>query len=356
MRIAFYAPLKSPDHPTPSGDRRIGRLLMQALAGAGHEVTLAARFRSRDDGRVVGRAARLARIGGQLARRLGDRLARDPPDLWFTYHLYYKAPDHLGPAVSQRLRIPYVVAEASVASKRVGSSGHDATIAALKAADLVIGLNPADQAGVRPHLGPNARWLSLAPFVEAAPPAADRGERSAPRFLAVAMMRPGDKLASYRLLAQALREVRDRDWTLTIAGDGSARPEVEAAFAEFGARVEFVGEADAASVTRLYQESDLLVWPAINEAYGMALLEAQAAGLPVVAGDCGGVATIVRDGLSGLTPPVGDVDAFADRLRLMLDQPALRRAFGRAARAAVLSDHMMATASEKLGAALERLR
>ena len=40
MRIAFYAPLKSPNHPVPSGDRRVARLLMDALLLAGHEVEL----------------------------------------------------------------------------------------------------------------------------------------------------------------------------------------------------------------------------------------------------------------------------------------------------------------------------
>ena len=46
MRIAFYAPLKPPDHPVPSGDRRIARLLLEALRRAGHEVALASRLRS----------------------------------------------------------------------------------------------------------------------------------------------------------------------------------------------------------------------------------------------------------------------------------------------------------------------
>src|SRR3546814_1683340 len=44
--------------------------------------------------------------------------ARQRPQLWFTYHLYYKAPDWIGPKVARALRIPYVVAEASVAYKR----------------------------------------------------------------------------------------------------------------------------------------------------------------------------------------------------------------------------------------------
>ena len=46
MRIAFYAPLKPPDHPVPSGDRRVAQLLLAALRRAGHEPVLASRFRS----------------------------------------------------------------------------------------------------------------------------------------------------------------------------------------------------------------------------------------------------------------------------------------------------------------------
>ena len=42
MRVAFYSPLKPPDHPVPSGDRRMARLLIQALELAGNEVELPA--------------------------------------------------------------------------------------------------------------------------------------------------------------------------------------------------------------------------------------------------------------------------------------------------------------------------
>ena len=46
MRVAFYAPLKPPDHAVPSGDRRMARLLMAALERAGHRVILASRLRA----------------------------------------------------------------------------------------------------------------------------------------------------------------------------------------------------------------------------------------------------------------------------------------------------------------------
>ena len=57
-----------------------------------------------------------------------------------------------------------------------------------------------------------------------------------------------------------------------------------------------VGALPAAALPEIYAAADLYVWPACNEAYGMALLEAQAAGVPVVAGAEGGVPDIVADG------------------------------------------------------------
>src|SRR3546814_13479289 len=68
------------------------------------------------------RLQRLQRVGEKLAERLIRRYqalpARQRPQLWLTYHLYYKASDWIGPKVARALRIPYVVAEASVAYKR----------------------------------------------------------------------------------------------------------------------------------------------------------------------------------------------------------------------------------------------
>src|SRR5687768_3144088 len=110
MRIAFYAPLKSPDHPVPSGDRRVARLLVQALEQAGHEVTLASTLRTYEPEGNPARQLQLRDAGlaeaDALIEAWGGKGA--PPDLWFTYHVYYKAPDWLGPGVCSSLGIPYV--------------------------------------------------------------------------------------------------------------------------------------------------------------------------------------------------------------------------------------------------------
>ena len=100
---------------------------------------------------------------------------------------------------------------------------------------------------------------------------------------------------------------------------------------------------------------DIFVWPAINEAYGMALLEAQASGLPVVAGDVGGVPDIVSDGVTGLLSAEGDSAGFAANLdRLLLDMDLARR-FGAAGREQANRAHSLESAAARLNAALEAL-
>ena len=114
MRIAFYAPLKAPTHPAPSGDRRMARQLVSALRFAGHTVDVASTFRSFDGNPARQDAVRDA------AEAEADRIVRDyrarsggrRPEVWFTYHLYYKAPDWIGPRVSRALGLESAVPRA----------------------------------------------------------------------------------------------------------------------------------------------------------------------------------------------------------------------------------------------------
>jgi glycosyltransferase involved in cell wall biosynthesis len=363
MRIAFYAPLKPPDHPVPSGDRRMAQLFMQALRQAGHKPVLASRLRSFEGLGDARRQARLAARGAWLAERILRRAGAAPqaaPELWFTYHLYHKAPDWLGPRVSTALAIPYIVAEASFAPKQAEgrwAQGHRAAEQAIRRADAVIGLNPADRACVLPLLREAARWVAIKPFLDPGRftprPAASA---AVPRLIAVAMMRPGDKLASYRLLGEALARLLDLDWTLEIVGDGPARGAVRSALAGVADRVSWSGALSADATAARLGAADLYVWPAINEAYGMALLEAQASGLPVVAGASGGVAGIVADGVSGLLVTPGDASSFAAAVRRLVADAGIRRRYAAAARRRVLDEHGIAAAAARLGGVVAALR
>jgi glycosyltransferase involved in cell wall biosynthesis len=362
MRVAFYAPLKPPDHPVPSGDRRIARLFLDGLRLAGHQPFVASRLRSYDGEGDPERQQRLAAIGRRSAERLLRRWRARPveaPQLWLTYHLYYKAPDWLGPIVTRALGIPYVIAEASFAPKRAGGPwaiGHRAVAAALGQADAVLGLNPADRDGVLPLLADAGRWVALPPFLDAGfYPARPQARSGPPRLIAVAMMREGDKLGSYRLLGAALEKLLYLSWTLDVIGDGPARPEVEAALEPLGSRIRYLGALDDTAVAAALAAADLFVWPAINEAFGMALLEAQASGLPVVAGISGGVAGVVADSATGLLVPPGDGDGFAQAVRRLILEPGTRRAMGAAAREKVCREHDLPQAAARLAAVIERL-
>jgi len=361
----------------------MARLLIEALARAGHEVELAARFRSRLGVADPAAQARLAEIGaglaGRLVRRYRQRPAAERPALWFTYHLYYKAPDWIGPVVCDALDLPYVVAEASFAPKRRDGPwriGHQATGLALGRADAVVSLNSHDAACVAPVLRPSAPLTILPPFLDTRVFAAAARARSRhrdalarrfglptdePWLLVVAMMREGDKLASYRALGEILGRLAPRRFRLLVAGDGPARVAVGKALAPVGAdRIVWLGEVKAEDLPALYAAADLFPWPAVNEAYGMALLEAQAAGLPVVAGLTGGVPDIIADGETGILVPPGDRQAsgdpraFARALAALLDAPERLDAMRRSARARMVARHDIALAADTLDAVLAR--
>lgn len=373
LRIAFYAPLKAPDHPDPSGDRTVARLLLRALKQAGCEVGIASRFRARVGGSDEAEQRRLAAKGHALADKLIAKYRRLPkgkrPQLWFTYHLYYKAVDWIGPRVAAALAIPYVVAEASHAPKRATGPfafSHAAAEAAIRQAAAIFCLNPADKECLG-GIVTKKRLIDLPPFLEMQRFAGARPDRALgrlkltthyrldpdlPWLLAVAMMRPGDKLASYQMLAEALRHVQ-RPCQVIIVGDGAARRDTEAAFAPVKNRIAWLGQQPSGELPQIYAAADLCVWPAINEAFGMALLEAQACGCPVIAGASGGVPAIIADGETGWLSAPGDATAFAADIDFALERDLAPVRL--AARARAFKFHDIASAAARLEKVLTAL-
>lgn len=117
--------------------------------------------------------------------------------------------------------------------------------------------------------------------------------------------------------------------SLRLVGDGPERPRVEAtvvASAHPG-RVIFEGFHD--DPAGLLAEADVVALPSAAEACPMALLQAMALGVPVVATRVGGVPEMVRDGVDGLLVAPGDVDQLALALAALAHDPALRHDLGR---------------------------
>ena len=137
------------------------------------------------------------------------------------------------------------------------------------------------------------------------------------------MMRERDKLQSYELISQTLHLLKSDRWTLAIAGDGPAREQVMALFQPFGSNVRLLGALSSEELAQQYTAHGIFFWPGVNEAFGMAYLEAQAAGLAVVAQDRPGVREVVPAGFSpspdggpgALAARVQDLIGSADRLK-----------------------------------------
>jgi glycosyltransferase involved in cell wall biosynthesis len=360
-RIAFHAPMKPPDHPVPSGDREIARLTMRALDMAGFAPFLASTLRTLDINGDRLRQHALMTEADLEVERLVEALRPDPPALWFTYHCYWKAPDLIGPRVAAQLAIPYAVSEASHSRRRLAGRWSwfaEEALRALRAADLVYWTTERDRPGLAEALRPDQRLRPLPAFIDPGP-APNRGpalpDPDGPlRLLAVAMMRMGDKLASYRALADALADLDGPDWRLAIIGDGPAREMVRDLFDDFGGRVEFSGRIDDPDRLRAaYEASELLVWPGVGEGFGMVYLEAQAAGLPCLAEDRPGPREVILPMVP--LPPAHDSAALAAAIRAMAqDRDALAR-HGLAARSHLEAQHSLTAAAARLRADLSAL-
>lgn len=352
LDIAFYAPLKSPGHVVPSGDRLMARLLAACLERAGHRVRVVSALRAYvgDASDIAGWARVQTEAAGECAR-IADVWGACKPDLWFCYHPYYKSPDLIGPVLAARFGLPYVTCEASYSARRnigvwVEMQAH--ALAAVQGAALNLCMTGRDLAGLM-AAAPTARLARFAPFIAVdafgVEPVPEAGH-----MVCVAMMRAGDKFDSYaRLAAWVALLPAGMDWHLSVAGDGPMRTQVQALFAGAApSRITWLGAVDQAAVAALLARGAVYVWPGCGEAYGLAYLEAQAAGVPVVAQAVAGVPEVVVDGVTGVLVDAGDDDAAAAAIARVLTDGALQRRMGDAARAHVAAHHAMAGAAGRL--------
>ena len=156
----------------------------------------------------------------------------------------------------------------------------------------------------------------------------ESAERACRQVVAVGRL---DVHKAFDLLIRAFAtcRVEHPDWRLVIIGEGDQREALEVLAAELGvgAAVSFLGRvAHPASVMR---QSDLFVLSSRYEGFPNVLLEAMAAGLPVIATDCrSGPSHIVRDGVDGVLVPPENVDALAAAMSALMGDRTRREELG----------------------------
>ncbi|MDD9991159.1 MAG: glycosyltransferase family 4 protein [Rhodospirillales bacterium] len=374
MPIALYTPAAHSDPAAPWGGPRLMRLVARALEAAGYHTIAPTEFRS-DEGLEESRQqTALERKAARQARKLvaiyRDLPAVARPEAWLTCDLRHRAPDLIGPAVAEALDIPYLLVGASYARAEAGGAHArwlSYTARAIARARAVLSLTAEDEESIRPLVPSSARLYRLAPFLDLAPyRATDRDaarraladalplDPARPWLLAVAPMQTGAALASWRLLGRSLNLIADPPWQLLVVGEGEARWLVEEAMAPLGPGLAvFAGARAEDALPAVYAACDLYVWPAYQETFGMRMLEAQAAGLPVVAQDWPGAAAVVAGGETGLLTPRQDDVAFAGAVVELCADEERRRAMGAAALARAEKQHGIESAAATLQRALD---
>lgn len=194
------------------------------------------------------------------------------------------------------------------------------------------------------------------PGVEPAPLAAG-SEGDEVVLLCVASLTPRK---GHAVLLEALARLADLPWRLLCAGsdrrDATCAQELRRICTTLGfdERVAWLGEADDATLDRLYHGADLFVLASHHEGYGMVVSEALMRGLPVVATRAGALPEALPAGAGQLVPP-NDPAALAEALRPPIADPAARAALAVEARRAREGLPSWADAGAKFAAVLEEL-
>lgn len=180
--------------------------------------------------------------------------------------------------------------------------------------------------------------LDLARFLDRTPPGGLRRELDVPDGVPlvgiVARLVP---IKAHEVFLQAARLLvaRRGECRFVIVGDGERRQSLEQQVDELGLRHRTVFLGWRGDLDRILPDLDVVALTSRNEGLPVALIEAMAAGRPVVATRVGGVPDLVTDGTTGLLVPMDDAPAVAAAIDRVLTDPSLGASLGRAGRARV---------------------
>ncbi|MBW2659093.1 MAG: glycosyltransferase family 4 protein [Deltaproteobacteria bacterium] len=341
MDIAYYMPFKPMGHQNPSGDLVTGTELFDHLAEQNHTIKLASRLRCRW---IYYRPGIWFQYFWEK-RRIIKRCRTQRPDLWISYHSYYKAPDILGSSCSKTLKIPYVIFQGIYSTKRKKKlttlPGFLLNRKVLLSADLVITNKKKDLKNLRRIL-PEERVVYIAPginpdnFIFSAESREQlRQKWNSPDemiILTAAMFRPGVKTEGIKQVISSCAQLAStgRDFCLWICGDGACRKELrKTADKLLPGKVRFLGKIPRNEMYRYYSAADIFAFPGIEESLGLVYLEAQSCRLPVVAcSDWGGGEAVIHN-RTGLLSPATEPSAFTRDIDNLLSDKTLRNNLGK---------------------------
>ena len=160
------------------------------------------------------------------------------------------------------------------------------------------------------------------------------------------------------VLVRAIVDLLEQGYMLRLkfVGDGEDRQQLESYVDDraLSAVVEFKGALNHEETRRILESADLFVLASFAEGLPVALMEAMAMEIPCISTYIAGIPELIRDGIDGLLVPASSQEELVCAMKLLIDNPQLRRKLGVAGRKRVLARHDLATNTLALAAALER--
>lgn len=351
MKIAYYMPFKPMGHNNPSGDLIIGTELFQFLLGKGADIETFSSFRCRW---IYLKPYLWPFLVFEILRVFWVCFKKKP-DIWLTYHTYYKAPDIVGPLCSRFFNIPYYIFQGIYSTKRrrrlKTKVGFYLNRQALLHAEIVFSNKKIDHNNLI-RLLPSAQVVYIPPGLHPEKFRFDDQLRRVARkklaaqekvvILTAAMFRAGVKTEGILQVIKSCRSLRERgfDILLAIVGDGSTADQLKKqASDQLAEHVIFLGRQNREEMHKYYSAADIFAFPGIEESLGMVFLEAQACRLPVVAYSDWGAREAVVDGQTGLLSRAAEEDLFTANLQELVRNEELRRKMGLAAEQYVTRQH-----------------
>lgn len=336
MRIVLSRPAESENDPYPFGDSRVAELMVAALRLAGHDVE-AITTTEPGSGRP---------IDIETARVVADLTSSGPrPDVWISSQIDDFSGEGMGRAVSTALDIPHILLQPRIYQSADAAGGKSTIpLQAIAAADATFAMSNAYAAKIAEALPDYGdRLIVLSPFIDfdAVVPAIENRQTSrtllalrhqlptdVPWLIAAGPLATNDDLDSFRLLAQAMTPLSNLKWYLIIVGAGSRGAEVAPLFGRMPVRCQrLLTVRTQAELLTLLACGDLFIWPSNDERLPLPAIEAQAAGLPVVAGKTAAMQDVVDDGRTGMLIKPGNAPSLSNAIRFLLSRPEFRRIY-----------------------------
>ena len=337
MRIAFFAPPKPINHKVPSGDLMIGKSLHDFLCNQGHEIEIASHMRMRN---IMNKPHKWPALLYEY-KKIQDKVKYFNPDIWLTYHSYYKAPDPFGARIARILEIPYAIYQGVFATKYRRNYktwlGYMFNKNALIHADHVFANKEIDLTNLSriilpeklsrtyPGIDPDQFKFCMKSRNDIRKMLKLNGTTT---IMSTAMLRNDVKADSVTDLINAFAPVAktNPDTKLIIAGDGEARNRLESlAYRKAGNKIIFLGQIPRNELYKYYSAADLFSFPGINESLGMVYLEAQCCGLPIVAYSTRGPSEAVAQGETGLLSPQRNISDLTENILKLICNKSQRK-------------------------------